>query len=180
VLGEKIEDFARYHEYDFHYSEKADGILPVPLAQEGLKGVFYRKYDLSMCTYCSAVNGIMLSAIRHAWQGTPWDGVEVLTGKSMQPTPGMQKTILIGKCMYKAHKESPAIRELIAVKGCPPQPRDLLNALRRAGIAADAGLFEKMDELPGLFMSRYAGRPEFEEGHFRIQNNARCGLSVQE
>jgi hypothetical protein len=25
-----------------------------------------------------------------------------------------------------------------------------------------------MDELPGLFMSRYAGRPEFEEGHFRI------------
>jgi hypothetical protein len=166
VVGEKIEDFVRYHEYDFHYSETADGNLPVPLAQEGLKGVFYRKYDLSMCTYCSAVNGIMLSAIRHAWQGTPWDGVEVLTGKSMQPTPGMQKTILIGKCMYRAHKESPAIRELIAVKGCPPQPKDLLNALRRAGIAADAGLFEKMDELPGLFMSRYAGRPEFEEGHF--------------
>jgi hypothetical protein len=24
-----------------------------------------------------------------------------------------------------------------------------------------------MGELPGLFMSRYAGRPEFEEGHFR-------------
>jgi uncharacterized protein (DUF362 family) len=180
VVGEKIGDFVRYHEYDFHYSDTADGILPVPLAQEGLKGVFYRKYDLSMCTYCSAVNGIMLSAIRHAWQGTPWDGVEVLTGKSMQPTPGMQKTILIGKCMYKAHKDSPAIRELIAVKGCPPQPKGLLNALRRAGIAADAGLFEKMDELPGLFMSRYAGRPEFEEGHFRIQNNARCGLSVQE
>jgi uncharacterized protein (DUF362 family) len=168
VVGEQIEDVARYHEYDFHYSETADGILPVPLAKEGLKGVFYRKYDLSMCTYCSAVNGIMLSAIRHAWQGTPWEGVEVLTGKSMQPTPGMRKTILIGKCMYKAHKDSPAIRELIAVKGCPPQPKELFNALRRAGIAADAGLFEKMGELPGLFMSRYAGRPEFEEGHFRV------------
>jgi hypothetical protein len=25
-----------------------------------------------------------------------------------------------------------------------------------------------MGELPGLFMSRYADRPEFEEGHFRI------------
>ncbi len=69
--------------------------------------------------------------------------------------------------MYKAHKDNPAIRELIAVKGCPPQPKALLHALRRAGIAADAGLFEKMDELPGLFASRYAGRPEFEEGHFR-------------
>jgi uncharacterized protein (DUF362 family)/Ni,Fe-hydrogenase III small subunit len=169
VLGEKIEGLVRYHEYDFHYSETSDGIMPVALAKEGLKGVFYRKYDLSMCTYCSAVNGIMLSAIRRAWQGTPWDRVEVLTGKSMQPTPGMQKTILIGKCMYKAHKDNPAIRELIAVKGCPPQPQDLLNALRRAGIAVDAGLFEKMGELAGRFMSRYAGRPEFEEGHFGIQ-----------
>lgn len=55
------------HEYDFHYSEKADGILPVPLAQEGLKGVFYRKYDLSMCTYCSAVNGIMSVVLPLIW-----------------------------------------------------------------------------------------------------------------
>jgi len=70
--------------------------------------------------------------------------------------------------LYKAHKDSPDIRELIAVEGCPPQPKDLLNAPRRSGIAADAGLFDKMGELPGFFMSRYAGRQEFEEEHFRI------------
>lgn len=169
VLGEKIEGLARRHEHDFDYSETPAGTMPAPLAREGLQGIFYRKYDLSMCTYCSAVNGIMLSAIRRAWKGEPWDRVEVLTGKFMQPTPGMKKTILIGKCMYKAHKESPAIRELIAVKGCPPRPKALLSALRRAGIAADAGLFERSDALPGLFVSRYAGRPEFEEGHFRAQ-----------
>lgn len=170
ILGEKIEALAKYHEYDFQYSEAPDGAMPAQLAREGLKGIFYRKYDLSMCTYCSAVNGVMLSAIRQAWQGTPWDGVEVLTGKFMQPTPGMQKTILIGKCMYKAHKGNPVIRELIAVKGCPPDPQDLVSALRRAGVAAESTWFEHMDQLPGRFMARYVGRPEFEEGHFRAQD----------
>jgi uncharacterized protein (DUF362 family) len=169
IVGEKIEAVAHYHEYDFEYSETPDGIMPARLAREGLKGVFYRKYDLSMCTYCSAVNGMMLSAIRRAWTGEPWDAVEVLTGKSMAPTPGMKKTILIGKCMYKAHKNHPAMREMIAVKGCPPEPKELFNALRRAGILADPGWFEKMEQLPGLFYRRYAGRPEFEEGHFRVR-----------
>jgi uncharacterized protein (DUF362 family) len=171
VLGERVERLARHHEYDFAYEATAEGCLPAPLAKEGLKGVFYRKYDLSMCTYCSGVNGVMLSAIRHAWKGQPWDGVEVLTGKSMQPTPGMRKTILVGKCMYRAHRDHPAIREMIAVKGCPPRPKDLLNALHRAGIEADPGWFEKINQLPGLFMTRYAGRPEFEEGHFQVSSS---------
>jgi uncharacterized protein (DUF362 family) len=169
VAGEDPARLARFHEYEFHYSETADAVLPVPMAKEGLKGVFYRQYDLSMCTYCSGVNGVMLAAIRYAWKGKPWEGVEILTGKSMQPTPGMKKTILVGKCMYKAHKDNPVIRERIAVKGCPPNPRDLLKALHQAGIEADPGLFEKMDELPGFFMGRYAGKPEFEEGHFRAK-----------
>jgi len=169
ILGEKIEAVARYHEHDFTYSETPDGTVPVPLAREGLQGIFYRKYDLSMCTYCSAVNGIMLSAIRHAWKGKPWDRVEVLTGKSMQPTPGMKKTVLVGKCMYKAHRKNPEIREMIAVKGCPPEPIDLLKALRQAGIDADSTWFENLDRLPGVFMSRYADRPEFEERHFMVQ-----------
>jgi uncharacterized protein (DUF362 family) len=167
ALGEGIDAVARRHEHDFLYSEAADGVMPAPLAQEGLKGIFYRKYDLSMCTYCSAVNGIMLSAIRRAWKGRPWESVEVLTGKAMRPTPGMRKTILIGKCMYKAHRKNPDIREMIAVKGCPPDPHELFAALRQAGIEADPGGFANIDRLPGLFLQRYAGRPEFEEGHFR-------------
>jgi uncharacterized protein (DUF362 family) len=169
ILGEKIEGLSRYHEYDFSYRETKDGILPVPMAQQGLKGVYYRKYDLSMCTYCSGVNGLMVSAIRYAWKGEAWDGVEILTGKSMAPTPGRKKTILLGKCMYQAHKDNPDIREMIAVKGCPPSPKTMLKALHRAGIDADPGLFEKMDELPGLFYSRYKDRPEFYESFFQVE-----------
>ncbi len=169
ILGEDIAGLSQFHEYDFQYSETEDGELPLPLAKQGLKGVFYRKYDLSMCTYCSGVNGIMLAAIRYAWKGKPWQDVEILTGKSMQPTPGMKKTILLGKCMYQAHKDNPDIRALIAVKGCPPSTGSMLKALHKAGIDADPGLFENMDQLPGFFLSRYKDRPEFDESFFQVE-----------
>ncbi len=168
VRGEDIEGLSQFHEYDFQYSQSDDGMLPLPMAKQGLKGVFYRKYDLSMCTYCSGVNGVMLAAIRNAWKGEAWDAVEILTGKSMQPTPGMKKTILLGKCMYQAHKDNPDIQELIAVKGCPPAPKSMLDALQRAGIAADPGLFENIDQLPGFFLRYYKNRPEFDESFFQV------------
>jgi uncharacterized protein (DUF362 family) len=123
VVGENVEDVAKFHEYDYQYSETDKGIMPIPLAKAGIEGVYYRKYDLSLCTYCAGIYGLMLAAIRYAWKGDPWDKVEVLTGKAMQPTPGMEKTILVGKCIYQAHKDNPDIKEMIAVKGCPPKPR---------------------------------------------------------
>ena len=169
VKGEKIEDVASYHAYDFPYSDSDDGNMPVPLAKQGIKGLYYRKYDLSMCTYCSALNGLVLTAIRYAWKGEPWDGVEVLTGKQMQPTPGMKKTILLGKCMSKLHKDNPDINEAIPVKGCPPDPKDIVKALRQAGIEADSGLFDQVDMLPGFFMARYQDKPEFDEAFFQVK-----------
>ena len=121
-----------------------------------------------MCTYCSAANGLMISAIRFAWKGQPYDDVEVLTGKSMLPTPGKKKTILMGKCIYQAHKDNPAIQEAVPIKGCPPRPEDMLKALHRAGIEADPGLFENIDHLPGFYMVRYQDRPEFDESFFFV------------
>ncbi|VEN75144.1 conserved hypothetical protein [Candidatus Desulfarcum epimagneticum] len=169
VVGEKIEDVADYHEFDFGYSENERACLPVPMAREGISGVFYQKYDLTMCTYCSGINGLILSAIRYAWKGEPWDDVEVLTGKTMTPSPGKKKTILVGECMHKANADHPHINERISIRGCPPQIMDIHKALNQAGIQADAGLFENFDKLPGFFMEKYAGRPEFDEGFFRIE-----------
>jgi uncharacterized protein (DUF362 family) len=169
VVGERIEDVKRPHEYDFAYSDTDEVILPTPLAKQGIKGVFYHKYDLSMCTYCSGVNGLMISAIRFAWKGKPFDDVEILTGKSMQPTPGKKKTILMGKCIYQAHKDNPDIQEAIPIKGCPPKPAEMLKALHKAGIEADAGLFENIDHLPGFYMGRYQDKPEYDEGFFQVK-----------
>jgi hypothetical protein len=143
--------------------------MPIPLAKAGIEGVYYQKYDLSLCTYCTGINGLMLAAIRYAWKGDPWDKVEVLTGKAMQPTPGMEKTILVGKCIYQAHKDNPDIKEMIAVKGCPPKPESVLKALHQSGIEADPSLFENVDKLPGFFMSRYEGKPEFEETFYQVK-----------
>ena len=166
VVGEKIETVASHHKYAFPYSE--DDSLPLPMAKMGIKGLSYRKYDLTMCTYCSGMNGVALAAVAFAWKGEPWDDVEVLTGKSMEPTSGRKKTILFGKCMYQLHKDNPDIKEMIAIKGCPPQPKSILKAFHQAGIEINPAIIENADTAPGFFMSRYEGKPEFEESHFTV------------
>jgi uncharacterized protein (DUF362 family) len=168
LVGERLEEVASRHEYDFVYSETENGTMPLPMAKQGIKGLTYRKYDLSMCTYCSGLNGLILTAIRNAWKGEPWDDIEVLTGKMMKPTPGKKKTILMGKCIYQAHKNNPDIREMIPVKGCPPKVDAVMDALKRAGIDVNPALFEHVDQMPGFFMQRYQGKPEFDESFFRI------------
>jgi len=169
VVGETIDSVASFHGFDFAYQEDDDGCMPVPLAKSGIKGIYYRKFDTSMCTYCSGVNGLILQAIRYAWKGEPWDHIEVLTGKKMTPAPGMKKTILVGKCMYQAHKDNPDIQEMIAIKGCPPKTDNIYKALSQAGFDVNAELFAKYDELPAFFMSRYADNPEFEEAFFQVE-----------
>jgi uncharacterized protein (DUF362 family) len=169
VKGEQVDALASRHGYDFPYASDETGEVPMALAKQGITGVFYRKYDDTMCTYCSQLNGLTLTAIRLAWKGRAWDRLEVLTGKRMDPTPGMHKTILLGKCMVRKHKNSPEINEMIAVRGCPPRPSDIVDALHQAGIDADPGLFDAIDRLPGFLMARYKDRPEFEEQFFKVQ-----------
>ena len=177
VVGEPVEALAAHHAFDYDYARTEDGDwLPAPLVKAGIRGISYRKYDTSMCTYCTVLNGVNLAAIRAAWTGTPWDRVEVLTGKFMAPTPGMKKTILVGKCIYNAHKDHPDIAEMIPVKGCPPDPDDMVAAFHKAGIQVDPGLYRGIDHLPGFFMERYKDRPEFDEGFFRVAEEGSTGL----
>jgi len=166
VVGESIEDVAVSLQYDFPYNK--NGTLPLPMDRMGIKGVAYRKYDLTMCTYCSGITGPILSAIATAWKGKPFDAVEVLTGKAMKPSPGMKKTILLGKCMYKLNRENPDIQEMVAVKGCPPKPKEIVEAFHRSGIDIDPAMIENMDKLPGFLMRRYEGKPEFDGSFFEI------------
>ena len=79
-----------------------------------------------------------------------------------------KKTILFGKCIYQANRDNPHIKEMIAVKGCPPSHKQIVAAFHKAGIPVDPLSMEKMDEIPGLFMKKYQGRPEFEESHFTV------------
>jgi len=166
IAGEKIEDVASLHRYAFPYNK--DDTLPLPMEKMGIKGLSYRKYDLTLCTYCSSINGVVLAAVAGAWNGTPWDDVEVLTGKSMAPTPGKKKTILFGKCMYQRHKDNPVIQEMIPIKGCPPQPKSIVEAFHKAGIMINPSIIENADAAPGFFMKRYEGKPEYDQSHFTV------------
>ena len=166
VVGEPIERVASKHEWTFPYNE--DGTLPLPMVKMGIKGVSYRKYDPTICTYCAGLTRVMLMAIARAWKGDPFDDVEILSGKVMQASPGKKKTILLGKCIYEANKNNPHIQEMIAVKGCPPSHRAMLKALHQAGIKADPYFFEHMDRAMGIHLKKYRGKPEFEESFYQI------------
>lgn len=167
ISGEKIDDVSSFHEYDFPYNE--EGTLHLAMEKRGIKGLSYRKYDNTMCTYCSIINGAVLTAISFAWKGEAWDNVEVLTGKKMEPTPGKKKTILLGQCMYNLHKDNPVINEILPVKGCPPKPEDAVNAFHKAGINVEPGIFQNLEMGLGFFMRKYEGKPEFEESFFQVE-----------
>lgn len=169
LAGEPIDDLCSPHKFDFPYIEDEEKCIPDQMAKMGMKGLFYRKFDSTMCTYCSELNGVVLSSILYAWQGEDFDRLEVLTGKKMKPSKGMKKTILLGRCMYQAHRDSRDINHMIAVKGCPPDPESVVKALHEAGIDVDKSIFDNIDHLPGLFMERYKNRPEFDESFFRVE-----------
>lgn len=164
VLGEPLAAVARPHRYDFPYTP--DGTLPLPMAKMGISGLSYHKYDLSLCTYCADLTRTVMLAIAKAWRGEPWEDVEILSGKVMEPTPGKKKTILFGKCIYQARKDHPDIREMIVVKGCPPKPADICTALRKAGIDVDSAIFENVDRLPAKLFKQYEDRPEFSDSFY--------------
>jgi len=70
--------------------------------------------------------------------------------------------------MYQAHKDNPDIQEMIAIKGCPPKPEKVGEALQKAGIDVDPSIFENMDLMPGKLLKRYEGKPEFDESFFEV------------
>lgn len=169
IAGETVDAVAQYHEYTFPYTP--DQSLPINMANMGLNGVSYPKFDLTMCTYCSGLTGIILSSIARAWRGEAYDNVEILTGKVMEPSAGMNKTILIGKCMYRKNRDHPEIKEMLAVKGCPPNRDSIIKALKKAGIDIDPYALNHPDMVPGFYMRRYQDRPEFDESLFRIEES---------
>ncbi|MEJ5349837.1 MAG: DUF362 domain-containing protein [Desulfosoma sp.] len=166
VCGESLESLRHPHAYAFEYTP--DGSLPKVMAGFGIQGITYRKYDETLCTYCSFLNGLILTAVARAWQGTPWDDVEVLTGKAMDPTPGKKHTILLGRCMTKRHRNNRAMVHALPVPGCPPEPAAIAHAFHEAGILLDPAVLESYAVYPGRFLKRYAEMPEFEEAFYQV------------
>ncbi len=168
VVGKPIESVRDHHEYQFAYNK--DGTRPTAFVKQGINGISYRQYDNTTCTYCSLITGLLPIAITYAWdstQGEPWDDVEVIMGKRMDPTPGMKKTILLGQCMVNKHRNNPDINEMIPIKGCPVKPENITKAFHQAGVKIHPDFFENLDNIPRFFGLAYKNRfNEFQESFF--------------
>lgn len=167
VNGLRLEDVAAHHEYESLYNP--EGTLPKRMHDRGIRGLSFPRIDLSICTYCTTLICAVMMAINASWRDEPWGDVEILTGKTMSPTPGKKKTVLLGRCMCRLHRSNPVIAEMIPIEGCPPQPQDAAEALRKAGIGVNPLFFDYMDRNPSFFMSQYLGKPEYDESFYRIE-----------
>ncbi len=165
IVGKTIKSVKNYHDYKFPYSD--DGLRPIAFDKQGIKGVSFREYDNTTCTYCSIITGIIPLAISYAWEGDPWDDVEIILGKRMNPTPGKKRTILLGQCMFNKHRNNPDINEMIPIKGCPAKIENIVEALHKAGIKVNSEIFENLEKIPSFFGLAYKHRfNEFHESFF--------------
>jgi hypothetical protein len=166
LAGEPIENVASPHSWDFPYDPT--GTVPANMLKRGVTGLSFPKYDHSMCTYCSAIVGLLQFAIGNAYKGTPFDYVEVLTGKMRMPSPHMHHTILMGKCQVTLNKNNPDIKNPILVPGCPPDMNKLVEGVKKSGIEIDENLFKAFDFAPAMFMAKYMGKEEFTQDFYRL------------
>ncbi len=165
IRGLDLESVISFHDHTFPYTE--DNSLPLPMAKKGISGITYPKYDSSLCTYCSALTGAVLTSIAMSWKGSPWPDVEVLTGKLMKPTPG-KRSVLIGKCLFEANKGNPDLKDAIFVKTCPPDPKKIIEAFNQSGVELNPELLMNLDKFPAVFMKKYDNKREFDESFYQI------------
>jgi len=98
-----------------------------------------------------------------AYKGTPFEGIEVLSGKKMNPSPGFNKAVLFGNCMIKKNRNDPTIKEAVYIKGCPVALEEIIEALGKMGIHADLEFYSRFRE---SLVQRYEGDPDFDPSHY--------------
>lgn len=164
VLGERLEDVSSFHQWDLPYSD--NDTVHKRMKELGITGITHQKYDDTMCTYCSVVDGAMLTSMFFALKPGDWGDVDILTGKRMRPLPGKKKTILVGQCMCNLNRNDPSINELIMVDGCPPDPVEAGMALQKAGIPVQLAIFQNLEPGLSFFLGKYRDKPEFQESFY--------------
>ena len=161
IRGEKLENHIKPLKWDWGWTKDNTG--PSIFEKFGVTGVAVPKYDETLCSGCSPFANMVNILALSAFKGQPLPKVEILNGKKMQARPGYDKTILIGQCIIKANESNENIRKAIRVRGCPPDPRDVMAAMREACLDINELAYwgylkqqgEKYDGQDGYFWNFY-------------------------
>ncbi len=163
--GDAVEALRRPLKWDNTWREDDTG--PRAWDRLGIQGIRFPKYDSTLCTGCSGLYSPMLVAVMAAYKGRAFNEIEILTGKAAEPSGRANKTLLVGNCMIKANRRSPAIRDAVLAVGCPPELDAVMDAMKSCGInASEKALMQFLQGLGG----RYEGRDEFDKGFFSFQD----------
>jgi len=130
VRGEAPADHVKPLKWDWGWTKDNTG--PSVFEKFGVTGIAVPKYDETLCSGCSPFANMVNILVLSAFKGQPLPRVEILNGKKMQARPGYDKTVLLGNCIIKANRKNINIRKSIKVTGCPPNPTDVIAALRDA------------------------------------------------
>ncbi|MBC7325647.1 MAG: hypothetical protein H5T99_10080 [Moorella sp. (in: Bacteria)] len=129
--------------------------------KRGITGIAIRKYDDTLCTGCSAYYNAMLIMFLSAYQGEPFPGIEVISGKKRLASPGFAKTVLFGKCTCALNKDNPNIAKAVPIRGCPPDLKRFEKALQEEGINCRYDAYLKYRQ---YLFDRYKDREVFDLG----------------
>jgi uncharacterized protein (DUF362 family) len=162
-----IKDAAQPHKWSYERNETGD--MPLLFEQMGIKGIRFPPFDHTLCTYCAffvtySIMGILMA--KNA--DKPFDDIEILYGKIQKPSGKNKNTLLLGQCQVKLNDNNPMINHCVKVNGCPPNKDEFFKAYKTLGIQLPDNPIEWMESVPGLFMGKYAGKPEFEETFYKI------------
>lgn len=139
IKGECLENHVKLLKWDWRWARDNTG--PAVFGKFGVTGTAVPKYDETLCSGCSPFANMVNVLVLSAFKGRPLPRVEILNGKKMQARPGYDKTILIGNCMIRANKENVNIRKAIKINGCPPDPTDIIAALKEAELHISEGAY---------------------------------------
>ena len=161
LKGPHPDKVGKYLKNDFDWREDDTG--PSYWDKLGISGIRIPKYDKTICTGCSSMYNSLVMMITSAYKGKPFEGIEVLTGKRMRPSPGFKKTILFGNCMIRKNRKDPNIMEAIYIKGCPVVIEEIIGRLKDTGMEVDESFYSRFRE---AIAGKYNGNQDFEPDHY--------------
>jgi hypothetical protein len=162
--GTPVDDLTRPLKWDNPWRDDNTG--PKVWDRIGIEGVYFPKYDKTLCTGCAGLYSHILYMIMTSYQGYPFDEIEILTGKDMTPSGKAKRSILFGNCMIKANRNHPDSGETHLVKGCPPTMASLLRTLDECGIHPN---MESHEKFRSSLLNRYKGKAGYDEGFYYLR-----------